>query len=1277
MNVMVMTMMGRVWRVCVAVLCMAASGGLRAQTLQPVNHDVVINEIHYDPDIKTEWVEFVELYNAGSSDVNLVGWRLCDAVDYVFPEGAVLAAHGYVVVAQDWTYLITKWPQAMVSASDYDVVHGPFEGRLGNDGQTITLCDADLRLVDQVAYDRGFPWPTVGDPLEASSPGTGASIQLVHSALDNGLAGSWRSALPTPGARNAKVYSTQSPPDVEDVAHSPFRPATGDVVTITAKVADPDGVRIVTCFYQKVDPGQYVGLRDAGYAVNWTALTMVDNGLGPDAKAGDGAYTVQMPASVQAHRRLVRYRITATDSRGLSVTVPYADDPQPNFAYFVYDGVPAWQGAVNPNGALPVNEVVEYPQQVMSSLPVYHLISKKTDVETATWLEKYGGGDYKWWGTLVYDGKVYDHIRYRARGGVWRYAMGKNMWKFDFNRGHEFQAKDDYGRPYKTRWNKLNLGACIQQGSFGQRGEQGMFEALSFKMFNQVGVPASRTHWLQFRIIDETYEDGMLNAAHRPLTATGTQYDGDLWGLYLAVEQLDGRFLDEHGLPDGNLYKMELQYGELNNQGPTAVDDGSDIRAFKNTYESNPPDLWWGSNVNLESYYGLYAVYNAVHHGDITSKNNFFYLNPEPTTNSWGTHNLWWQLPWDLDLTWTTYYGSMSDPFSRAGVLGHTLFGTQARNRVREVCDLLFNADQMSQMIDGYAAIMDDPSGGLSIVDVDRAMWDWHWVMGSGAYPQYINQPASVKAGQDMFYQSAQKAGLDRSFEGMVQSMKNYAAARLSYMNGLCSDSAIPVTPVVTATCGPSFPMDGLTFSVNAFSDPQGAQTFAALQWRIAEVEPFSQFKPTTPAAGTVLLDSQQTWRCFKGKTAPSSDPAAWRQIGFNDAPSRSAWIEGTSPIGYGETFIQTVLNDMQGNYSTVYLRKTFQVTDPCTIGSLQLEARYDDGFVAWINGVAVASENVLGTDLAYNALAPVSKEASDFVVFPIANPKAVLKAGENILAVHLVNVSLAGSSDACFDARLVAKLNTQQDGSDGTLAVVQGRPGHFEIEAAWQGDLVPAFDSRVRIPAGVVEAGGTYRVRCRMEDNTGRWSHWSDPVQFVAGPALSGQPSVSLQITEIMFNPADTSGQDGWDADNYEFIELMNTGSSPIELSGVRLTDGVEFDFKDSRLSHLGPGEFTLVVSHPVAFECRYGQTIASRIAGQYAGRLSNGGERIRLVDLQAGVLADLDYEDGWYGSTDGLGMSLVPVDLSHVTASQLGQKTFWRASAHWGGSPGSADSP
>ena len=311
----------------------------------------------------------------------------------------------------------------------------------------------------------------------------------------------------------------------------------------------------VSLQYQVVNPGSYIQIDDAAYTNVWTSLPMSDAGLNGDLHPGDEVFTAILPASLQQHRRLVRYRITATDGLGASVTVPYPDDPQPNFAYFVYDGVPAWQAAAHPG----VTPVLTFDTNTMRRLPALHLISKRSAVEDATWFSRYGGDAYLWTGTLVFDGRVYDHIHYRTRGGVWRYAMVKNMWKFDFNRGHNFQMQDDYGHNYKTKWRKLNLGACIQQGDYDHRGEQGMFESVGFRLFNLAGAEAPNTTFLHFRIIDGIDE-----------ADPSDQYQGDFWGLYLAVEQEDGRFLDEHGLPDGNLYKMESGSGELSNLGPTA-----------------------------------------------------------------------------------------------------------------------------------------------------------------------------------------------------------------------------------------------------------------------------------------------------------------------------------------------------------------------------------------------------------------------------------------------------------------------------------------------------------------------------------------------------------------------------------------------------------------------------------------------------------------------------------------------------------------------------------
>jgi hypothetical protein len=1231
---------------------------------------IVINEIHQDPDIKTELVEFVELYNAGTIEVDLTGWHFSNGIAYEFPAGTTLAPGGYIIVAQSPSAIHAKWSSGRFGI-DPDLVYGPFEGKLKNGGETVELSDADGQAIDEVDYQLAFPWPTVGAPGLSREPGSGYSMQLVNPYFDNDLAGSWRSAYPTPAARNTGVYADNIPPHIRQVKHSPKQPQSGDVVTITAKVTDPDGVASVMLLYQLVNPGHYIRIEDAEYTRNWTSVQMHDDGLAGDAVAADDIYTVQLAGHLQTHRRLVRYRIVVVDTHGLNLLVPYPDDTQPNFAYFVYDGVPAWRGAVQPG----ITPVIEFSAGVMRSLPVYHLIAKKTDIENCTWFEKYGGSEYKWPGTLVYEDEVYDHIRFRARGGVWRYAMGKNMWKFNFNRGHRFQARDDYGKKYKSKWDKLNFSACIQQGSFGQRGEHGMFEALSNKLFEMAGVPTSKTNWVHFRVIDESDEDGTLNAAHPPLTSSGTQYDGDFWGVYMTLEQMDGRFLDEHDLPDGNLYKMDQAYPngcKLNNQGPTGATDKSDVLKFRSDYQSASSADWWGSNVNLEAYYGLYAIYHAVHHGDITSKNHFFYLNPEPTTNEWGTNNLWWQLVWDVDLTWTCYYSSMKDPFQRSGILNHSVINIACKNRVRELVDLLFNPDQTNQLIDEYAAIIDEPESEPSIVDADRAMWDYHWVMGDGAYPTYLSRQASFKAKTGRFYEEAEERGYTRSFPGMVQVMKDFVVERMSHMNSISSDSAIPRKPTVTATCPATFPSNALTFETSGFSDPQGSHTFAAMKWRIAQVAPWSQI--TRPDELVVLIDSGQVWRYFKGTQEPSPSWGQWREIGFDD----SSWLQGQTPIDYGDNDDNTRLDDMRYHYSSVYLRQPFTITDLSAVGKLSLDLYVDDGCIVWINGIEVGRYHVSGGDKAHDDSSGGNHE-SVWEHFILPEPYHYLREGTNVIAIHALNQSLSNSSDFSIDVKLY--YNTGDDGGGPGPGTAHRfiKPGKYEIDPVWESEELTDFDATITIPASEIREGRTYRVRCRMKDNTGRWSHWSQPIQFEAGEPLAAGILEDLRITEVMYNPADSPAGDTTNNDDFEFVELKNVGDEILDLAYVSFDDGIGFDFADSDVNTLTPGQFVLVVKNRAAFQSRYGAGLADRIAGEYTGRLANGGEQVRLIDLWNGTIAAFEYNDGrgWPLSADGAGHSMVPLNaaLPGQPAGSLNYGGNWRASAYIGGSPGRDD--
>ncbi|HUT46281.1 MAG TPA: lamin tail domain-containing protein, partial [Sedimentisphaerales bacterium] len=358
------------------------SRDLRADTAEPalmsensseVVSGVVINEIHYDPDVKTELVEFIELHNTTAADIDLTGWYFTNAISYQFPDGSILPAGGYIIMAQNPTHISVKWSSGRFIVPP-SLVFGPFEGKLGNNGDSIVLYNADGEEIDKVDYQLGFPWPTVGEAVPNNQPGTGHSIQLINPFFDNDLAGSWRSAYPTMAAFNDSVYLDNTPPHVRQVKHSPKQPKSGQAVTITAKVTDSDGVADVTLSYQVVEPGNYISIKDWQYNTNWTNIAMHDDGLNGDAIASDDVYSVQLQGSIQVHRRLLRYRITVTDNGGRGLIAPYMDDPQPNFAYFVYDGVPAWYGADRPG----VTAVVKYDTNVMNSLPVYHLISKKS-----------------------------------------------------------------------------------------------------------------------------------------------------------------------------------------------------------------------------------------------------------------------------------------------------------------------------------------------------------------------------------------------------------------------------------------------------------------------------------------------------------------------------------------------------------------------------------------------------------------------------------------------------------------------------------------------------------------------------------------------------------------------------------------------------------------------------------------------------------------------------------------------------------------------------------
>jgi hypothetical protein len=750
---------------------------------------LVISELHYKPEPVTEWSEFVEIHNPGDEPFDLSGWLLDGGVTYLFPSGSVIAPGGYMVIAQNADAFAARFGQ---------VPSGQFSGKLSNDGERIILRSDKALVVDEVSYQLGFPWPTVGAPPSNS-------IQLIHPSLDNAQPGAWRSGSPSPGSFSP-FHDENAPPFIDGVSHSPKQPTSNMEVTISARVDDVDGVADVFLLYQIVAPGAYVAQHDSAYASNWTPVAMT--------RLENGQWQTVLPASLQQHRHLVRYRIHARDSQGYVLTVPYADDPQPNFAYFVYDGMPQWTSSANGRS----DDWITFDFNQMRPLPVYHFIAKKLDVADALFMPPsersngYMGSDYLWRGTLVYDGTVYDHVNFRARGGETRYATGKNMWKIDFHAGHRFQAHDDYGRPYDMKWDKLNLSAVIQQTHRGHRGEQGMFESSSFRLFNLADVQAPLTNFAHLRVIDERSEIG------------ANQFQGDFWGLYLAVEQMDGQFLKQHDLPDGNLYKMEINFVEKNNQGSQADPTMNDIANFLTTFVySTPSDDWWRANFDLEDYYSYRAILEMIHHYDVDERKNYFYFN-DPDTRKWSV------FPWDLDLTWSNDMpGVGNEPF-RNRVLSRPDFQIGYQNRVRELRDLLFNPEQMTMMLDEHAGFINSSingaTNGATMVQADRHMWDFN--------PIYLTDYIDPNRTRWREFYKASPTG---DFPGMVVLMKRWVNDRSKWIDqNILTDVHHPRTPGALYGGPPGFPADQLQFYADGFQDPQGVDTFAAMKWRVAEV---------------------------------------------------------------------------------------------------------------------------------------------------------------------------------------------------------------------------------------------------------------------------------------------------------------------------------------------------------------------------------------------------------------------------------------------------------
>jgi hypothetical protein len=350
-----------------------------------------------------------------------------------------------------------------------------------------------------------------------------------------------------------------------------------------------------------------------------------------------------------------------------------------------------------------------------------------------------------------------------------------------------------------------------------------------------------------------------------------------------------------------------------------------------------------------------------------------------------------------------------------------------------------------------------------------------------------------------------------------------------------------------------------------------------------------------------------------------------------------SGYGDGDEVTNVGFVDVDPATAGIQRNLTT-YFRHEFTVDAASSISGLTIRLKRDDGAVVYLNGREVFRSAMPVAEVGFstpgNGGVGVEDDGNAWFVQSLAASEYDLLNGRNVIAVEVHNAA-ASSSDISFDLELAA--------------------------------TIPATPEPV-----LVTSATTLKTRALVG---AEWSAVNEAFFFLAGTEPASTSNVTL--SEIQYHPAGSET-------GAEFLELANTASHAVRLSGVTLSGAVDFTFPEDMV--LLPGEMAVVVKDRAVFAARY-QSIQSpwfraglRVAGEWSGSLANEGESIRVAAADQSPILAVTWSDAgaWPGRADGRGSSLELVSLTGLPVTQPEKDAFladpghWRPSSEFHGSPG-----
>ena len=171
----------------------------------------------------------------------------------------------------------------------------------------------------------------------------------------------------------------------------------------------------------------------------------------------------------------------------------------------------------------------------------------------------------------------------------------------------------------------------------------------------------------------------------------------------------------------------------------------------------------------------------------------------------------------------------------------------------------------------------------------------------------------------------------------------------------------------------------------------------------------------SSSAESLALIQPREEWEYLAGGDEPKDQ--TWTGLGFD--AEKSGWKTGEAGFGYGDNDDRTVLNDMQDNYTTIFVRKEFEIPEGTDLKRLGLLINYDDGFALYANGRRLMTSNNVTIDDETGDVSVNDHEANGAEYFSLGEYASAFRPGKNVIAIQGYNRNLT-STDFTLDPHLI-----------------------------------------------------------------------------------------------------------------------------------------------------------------------------------------------------------------------------------------------------------------